>query len=152
MHKELHWKKGAFSNTYKISYHKEFIGSLSTEVFRSNATGQIEEDKYVFKSQGLLSRTIHVFEYISKQKIASIKVSAWGRKAQIKTKDKQYLWNFKNFWQTKWTIADQSKTYISGTHSSLLSKGNLIYRDADNFLILVSIYIIDYLKRRNSAG
>lgn len=132
MRKELHWTKGVFSNTYKISDYRKLIGSLKTEILSSNATGQIRDSRYLFKSQGLFSRTIHVFNDDSNVLIASIKMGFWGRKAHITTSDQNYIWKFKNLWQTKWALSDDKKTYLSGTYNGLISKGNIIYAEIDD--------------------
>jgi len=150
MRKELKWKKGIFSNTYQISDYRRLVGLLKVEMLRSNASGEINGEKYIFKSQGILSRTVHVIHYETYELIASIKMGFWGNKAQITTEGRNYIWEFKNLWQTKWSISDEKKTYLAGTHNNLLSKGNLAFGELDDFLVLTSIYVKDYLIRRNS--
>jgi len=151
MRKDLRWTKGAFSRTIKINNYKELIGTLEMQTFGSGASGQIGGHRYKFKSKGFFSRTIDVFHLESKSLIASIKFGGWGRKAMIHTKEKKYKWTYRNFWQTKWVIVDEQKTYLSATNNSFMTSGNITVHEIEDFLILSAIFIKSYFQRQ-SAG
>lgn len=152
MRKELSWKKGAFSSNYLISNFKKVIGSLKVSVFTSHASGEINGDRYTFQSQGVLSRTIHVFKKECHSYVASIKVNFWGSQANVRTSEKEYTWRFRNIWQTKWSLADDKQVLVSGTTNGLNLKGNIAHKGMDDLLVLISLYLKNYMMRRNSSG
>ena len=150
-HKQLSWKKGAFSCVYQISNLRKTIGSLKVSSYSSGALGQINGGRYAFKKQGLLSRTIHVIQKESQSLVASIKVNIWGNKVSVQTKEKNYIWRFRNVWQTKWTLADEKQVLVSGTRNGLNMKGNIAHKEIDEVLILISLYVKNYMIRMNSG-
>lgn len=150
-HTQLSWKKGAFSCVYHISNFKKKIGSLQVSSYSSSASGQINGGRYAFKKQGLLSRTIHVIQKESQSLVASIKVNIWGNRVSVQTKEKNYIWRFRNIWLTKWTLADEKQVLLTGTTNGLNLKGNIAHKEIDDVLILISLYVKNYMNRTNSG-
>ncbi len=138
----LTWKKGLFSNLYSIYSEDELIGKLMDEIFSQTAKGELNGEKYLFKTKGFLKQYTEIINSTDNKVIGKINYNNWMTKATISINDKTIYWKYNNIWNTKWTLFDNEKINIKYTGSS--TKGHIETNINDNLLLLTGLFVTNY--------
>lgn len=149
MRENLHWKKGAFSTTYKLFAGEEQIGYLQDRTFKQTSHGEIRRKKYQFKTQGIFKQHTQIFDADKQEAIGSIRYNSWMNKAEIMIHNRRYRWKYDNGWQSKWSITDSSgkKLRFAGG----MTGGSVEGRDPDDLLVLTGLFVTNYYTQAGVA-
>jgi hypothetical protein len=145
----LHWKKGTFSTTCRISAGDEIIGELTNHAFKQIAHGVIRNRRYRFQTKGLFKQETQIIDGESDQVIANITYNSMMSKATIQFKDRTVNWKYDNGWQTRWSLYDNLSIYMkfAGGHS----KGTIEYEEEDDLLVLTGMFVTNYYQQATIA-
>ena len=138
----LTWKKGFFSNNYTLYQNGEMIGDLREKSFSQTAVAELNGKGYLFRTKGFLKQHTEIIDSSTKQVIGDISYNNWKNKATISGRNKTVSWNYTNFWNTKWSLADKDGTKINYAGSS--TKGQIESNTDDALLILSGLYVTNY--------
>jgi hypothetical protein len=141
----LHWKKGTFSTTCRISSGEEIIGELANYAFKQTAEGVIRDKRYLFRTKGLFKQETQIIDGENDQVIANITYNSMMSKATIQFTDRTVYWKYDNAWQTKWSLFDKQGIYMkfAGGHS----KGTIEYEEEDDLLVLTGMFVTNYYQQ-----
>ncbi|MDO5656307.1 MAG: hypothetical protein Q4G27_09225 [Flavobacteriaceae bacterium] len=142
MQTQFTWKKGLFSDLFQIYNNDNQIGKLKDNSFSQVAKGEIQQKEYTFKSKGIMNYRTEIIDNSSSQIIGEIKYNNWMTKASIDIGESKALWQYDNFWSTKWSITQSDGIQIRFSGSS--SKGEIQCNKVDELLILTGLYVINY--------
>ena len=140
--KKINWKKGLFSSKYRLFDNNIEVGAFSQSAFSSTSLGKINEVKIRFKIKGHFSSETEITDLNSNQLIGNIIFNTWRNKAEIKIKNKTYLWKYENFWHSKWSISENGQQVIN--YKSSTTSGNIESLIDHNLLILSGFYVYNY--------
>ncbi len=140
--KNINWKKGLFSSKYKLFENNIEVGYFSPSAFSSTSIGKLKESKLKFRTKGFFSSETEIIDLNSKQLIGNIKFNSWRSKAEIKIKDKNYLWKYGNFWHSKWSISENGQQLVN--YQSSTTCGDVEALIENNSLILCGFYVYNY--------
>ncbi len=140
--KRYTWKKGTFSDTFKIYANDRQTGKLKNTTFSRTATGEINGKSYTYKTKGLFRQHTEIVDNADGSVIGKISYNDWMTKAFLVIDKKEYTWKYDNAWNTKWSInaADQMLIKYKGS-----SGGGEIEQDIDDdFLLLTGLFVTNY--------
>jgi hypothetical protein len=80
--------------------------------------------------------------------IGSITYNFWKSKSVINYQDKEYNWQFDNFWRTKWSIQNRNGVLIR--YKSNCLKGTINSYTNETVLILAGFFIRNLINERAS--
>jgi len=142
MRTNLKWEKGFFSNLYNIYSNGQQIGKLKDKTFTQTANGELNGEKYTFKTKGLFKQHTEIIDSLENKVIGEITYNNWMTKATISINGKTINWKYDNLWNTKWSISNSEGINIKYSGSSLSGQ---IDSNTDNSLILLSgLYVTNY--------
>lgn len=142
MQTNLSWKKGVFSDRYKIFSNDQQIGSMKNKTFSQSATGEINGKSYTFKTKGFFKQHTEIWDHANNEVVGEITYNNWMTKAFLSLKEKKYTWKYHNIWNTKWSIHESDKALINYKGSST---GGQIESVVNNeLLILTGLYVTNY--------
>jgi hypothetical protein len=138
----LHWKKGAFSSTYKIYSDGHEAGWLKDQTFKQKSDGEIRHKKFRFKTEGLFKQQTHIIDLESNEVIGNIQYNSWMTRADIRIHDRFFRWKYDNGWQTKWSISDDHGVLLS--FAGGMTKGSIERSDPEDLLVLTGLFVTNY--------
>ena len=141
----LHWKKAAFSSTFRILSGDEVIGELTNNAFKQTAEGVIRNKQYRFKTKGLFKQETQIIDAKSDQLIGSISYNSMMNKATIQFKDRIVNWKYDNTWQTRWSLYDNLGIYMK--FSGRYTGGTIEYEEEDDLLVLTGMFVTNYYQQ-----
>jgi len=141
MRYSFNWKRGFFSDTYKIYSNNQQIGTLRNRTLSQNAVGNINERSYTFKTKGFFKQHTKVYDNSDNSLVGEIAYGNWMTKAYLSLNEKEFLWKYKNAWNTRWTIYESDKAVINykGSYS-----GHAESDRNDDLLLLTGLYVTKY--------
>lgn len=142
MQTNLKWKKGIFSNTYRIYSQNQIIGKLKSNSFSQITKGELNGKKYTFTTKGFFKQQTEIRDSINNKVIGNITYNGWMTKATLSILDKKINWKYDNLWNTKWSIFDSNGIEIKYSGSS--SKGEINSNTDDDLLLLSGLFITNY--------
>ena len=148
---EISWTKGAFSNTYKLRGYEGHGGELKLNSFNSHAKGSIGGKQYAFRAKGCLSKTIDMICQETNTIIAKIRMGNWRMMAKIDTGKHQYTWRYKNLWQTRWSVFDEQREYVTGKSNGFMTSGDIEFRPSSEEMVLAGLFIKDYYVKMSAV-
>ncbi len=142
MQLSLTWKKGLFSNLYKIYANGEQIGYLKNNPFTQSGQGMLKKKEYVFKTKGLLHQKTKIIDFTTNKTIGEINYSNWMNKATIVINDKTINWKYDNTRNTKWSISNSEEIHSKYAGSSM--KGKIESNTEDPIILLSGLFVSNY--------
>ncbi len=142
MKTNLSWKKGVFSNLYKVYSNDQQIGKLKDRTLSQTANGELNGKEYTFKTKGFFKQSTEIIDCAESKVIGRIKYNSWMTKAVISVNGKTINWKYDNLWQTRWRIFNSEGIEIK--FSSSLSNGQIESNIDDGLLLLTGLFIINY--------
>ncbi|MBZ0199686.1 MAG: hypothetical protein K8H86_07460, partial [Ignavibacteriaceae bacterium] len=140
---KLTWKRGFFSETYKIFSDNNLIGSFNKSVWKNIAFGELNGKKFEFTTTGIFKQQTDIIDSAAGKSIGKIIYNKWGTKAQVEIiPDSVYNWKYDNLWNTKWSLSDSSSKPINFKCSS--SKGEIDIEEMNESLILAGLFISNF--------
>ena len=138
----LNWKRGIFSNTYRIFSDNSQVGKLKEKAWTQSADGELNGKKYSFKTKGLFKQETQIIDSESGSLIGKITYNSWKTKARIEYSGKVVNWKYNNAWNTKWSLFNSEGIHIHYHGSSI--KGNMESDNQNDMLALAGLYITNY--------
>ena len=140
--KKINWKKGLFSSKYRLFDNNIEVGEFRQPALGSTSLGMINEVKLRFKKKGLFSSETEITDFNSNQSIGTIKFNSLGNKAEIKIDNKKYLWEYDDFWNSKWSISENGQQLINSKSST--TSGYIESTIENELLMLSGFYVYNY--------
>lgn len=142
MQTNLTWKKGVFSNLYKIYSNGEQIGNLEDKLFSQSGIGVLDNKEYLFQTKGFFKQKTQIIDTAENKTVGEINYNNWMTKATITINDKTINWKYDNLWNTKWSIFNSEGINIKYSGSST---GGQIDSNIDDALLLLSgLFVTNY--------
>ena len=142
METKLNWKKGLFKNIYEIYSDDKKIGYLRDRSLSQSSDGELNGEKYRFKTNGFFKQETLIFYSESDTHIAKIAYNSWMTKARIEYSGTVYKWSLDNFWSTKCSLKSPDGLKIEYTSSC--SNGGIESDISNNLLILTGLFVKNY--------
>lgn len=161
--------KFSFHTKYELfsdSSHTNKIGELTDDSWLTQSSGEINFNKYKFKSHSFFSNKSDIIkinsENFREDKIGEIEFNSWRSKANINIYNQKYNFEFSNFWNTKYRIYNDKNRYVIEGENKTTKNNIYFYNDAlsnekiafennevstyeiNDILCLTSIYINNY--------
>ena len=142
MQHKFNWKKGLFSESYKIFKNDTQVGALTNKSFSQTSHGELNGEKYTFKTSGFFKQQTQIIDNYENKIIGEITYSNWMSKATININGKKFELKYDNIWNTKWSISNLDGIQIKFNCSTTTGQ---IFSDTDNpLLILTGLFITNY--------
>jgi len=142
MHTNLTWKKGFFSNLYKIYSNGKQIGNLKDKSFSQSRIGVLDNKEYLFQAKGFFKQKTKIIDTTENKTVGEINYNNWISKATITINDKTINWKYDNLWNTKWSIFSSEEFNIKYSGSST---GGQIETNIDDAVLLLSgLFVRNY--------
>ena len=142
MQNKFSWKKGLFSSLYKIYSNGQQIGILKDKMFSQTSNGEINGEKYTFKTKGIFKQHTEIIDNQEEKVIGQISYNNWMTKATISIFDKTFIWKYENIWNTKWSVIDSEG--ISINYSGDSTSGKIESTLEDDLLLLTGLFVTNY--------
>lgn len=142
MEAKLKWKKKLFSNLYRIYFNDQQIGILKDNVFTQISNGELNGEKFTFRTKGLFKQNTEITDSSNNKVIGRITYNNWMNKATISLNDKMHEWKYDNIWTTKWSIFDTEGTNIA--YAGTQSKGQIDSNTDNSLLVLSGLFVTHY--------
>ena len=142
MQTNLTWKKGVFSNVYKIYLNGKQIGNLKDKSFSQSGIGVLNNKEFLFQTKGFLKQKSKIFDTAENKMVGEINYNNWMTKATITINDKTFNWKYDNIWNTKWSIFNSEGINIkyAGSTTNGLIDSNI----DDSLLLLTGLFVTNY--------
>lgn len=142
MQTNLTWRKGVFSNFYKIYSNGEQIGNLKDKSFSQSCIGVLDNKKFLFQTKGFLKQKTQIIDIVENKMVGEINYNNWMTKATITINNKTTNWKYHNLWNTKWSIFNSEGINIKYSGSS--TGGQIDSNIEDPLLLLSGLFVINY--------
>jgi hypothetical protein len=142
MQTKLTWKKGVFSNSYRIFRDDVQIGKLQDKVLSQTIPGDLEDSAFLFRTKGFFRQHTEIIDSRENKIIGEITYNTWKTKATISINQKTLNWQYNNVWNTKWSLSAEEGIIINYAGSS--TKGTIDSRTEDPLLILSGLFVTNY--------
>ena len=142
MQTNLTWKKGIFSNLYKIYSNGVQIGNLKNKWFSQSCISVLDNKEYLFKTKGFFHQKTQIIDTAENKTVGEISYNSWMTKATITLNDTSIQWKFDNLWGTKWSVFNSEG--ISIQYSGSLTCGQIDSTIDDALLLLSGLFVANY--------
>lgn len=142
MQRDYNWTKGFLSETYKIFHNGMLVGNLSEKFFSQTAHGEINEEKYIFKTSGFFRQKTQIIENKGNKMVGEITYDIWMNKAIITINGQKFGLKYDNVWNTKWSISNLNEILIK--YNSSTSPGQIQSNTDNQLLILSGLFVSNY--------
>ncbi|MBN2863815.1 MAG: hypothetical protein JXN62_11670 [Bacteroidales bacterium] len=144
------WKTKFFSREYEIYLYDQPAGKLNKQGWSRKSYGEMNGRKVAFEVKRIFKPLTDIIDLENNSVIGSIIIFPWKRKSTVIYQEKEYLWKFDNFWNTRWSMEDKKGNRIK-YHSRFL-KGNIDSYISDEVLILSGFFLRNYFIQRSAAA
>ena len=142
MQHNMYWKKGIFSDTYRIFSNNQQIGELKNKAFSQSSVAELNGKSYTFKTKGFFRQHTIIIDNSDDSVSGEIAYNSWMTKAFLSINGRKYTWKYENVWNTKWSIYEAEKAVINYQGSST---GGKIFSEINNdFLLLTGLYVTNF--------
>ena len=142
MQNKYHWKKGIFSDTYRVYTHNQQTGELKNRTFSQSADGEINRKRYTFRTKGFFKQHTEIIDHSDHSVVGEITYNSWMTKAYITIYGREYTWKYQNIWNTRWSISGQGSGDIKYKGTS--TGGQIEAATDDDLLLLTGLYVTNY--------
>lgn len=143
------WKTKFFSRKFEIYRNDVRCGEISKLAFSRNSKGELNGKQLSFVTKKLFRPSTEIINLNDGTVIGSITLSPFKRKSLIKYREKEYSWQFDNFWNTRWSVSNEYGPQVKYHCTGL--KGTLDSYINDEALILAGFYLRNFFRQRSSA-
>lgn len=144
------WKKGFFSDTYKVFSEDTLLFTLKENPFTQKALAIINGHKYGFQTKGILKHNTGIIDKVEDKVIGNITYNTWKSKAEITLNNQIYTWQYDNVWCTKWSLLENDKVIIKGANST--AKGKIESNSDNDLLLLTALFVHSYFVQMSAVG
>jgi hypothetical protein len=144
------WKTKLFSRNFDIYTYETLTGTLKKEGWSRKTLGEMKGRKILFETKGFIKHETIIVNQTENTQIGSIRFNFWRSRSQINYNNREYSWQFDNFWRTRWSLSNENG-YLVRYHSRGF-KGTIDAYTEDVILILTGFFIRNYYKQRSSEA
>ena len=144
------WKTKFFSNTIRIYQYEGQVGEIANKAFSRSASGELNGRKLLFDIKGFFRQETRILDASDESVVADVIISSWKSKATITYNNREYIWQHENFWNSKWSIGNESGAVVK--YHSRGNGGEVTSYTNDEVLILAGLFIKNYFKQRAAAA
>ena len=155
----MNFSKKAFSNKIEILGRDGALGYVNFSVFKTNAEGEFQNKKYLFKRKTFWSIDYNIYKADNEQLIGEVIFSAWTRKAEIiLASGERFILKNKNIWGTQWRMDDANRQVaeFAQTKQFFNQEGTITTTVNDSekmgLLVLLGLFVNQMFRRRASEG
>jgi hypothetical protein len=148
METQLSWKTKLFTNRFVIYRQDIIAGDLKKEGWSRKVKGELNDRKIMFITNGVFKYETQIINLQDNSIIGKVKYHKWKAKATVQYDDKEYSWQFDNFFRSKWSVGNENGSLIK-FHSRGF-KGTIISYSRDEILILTGFFIRNFLKQKSA--
>jgi len=148
METQYSWKTKLFSNRFEIYRHETLTGQLRKEGWSRRVRGELNDRKTLFETKGVFKFTTDIINLQNNSIVGQVKYHKWKAKSTIIYDEREYQWQFDNFFRSKWSISNENGNLIK-FHSRGF-KGSIISYTKDDILILTGFFIRNFMKQRSA--
>ncbi len=150
METQFKWTTKLFRSNYEIFQYEEIAGELKNIAWKRKVAGDLNGKKVLFEIKGFFDKDFLISNPEDNSQIGKIVFNTWRTKATITIHDKEYSWQYDNFFHSKWSVSNENGSLVK--YESHFKKGDINSYTDDAFLILTGLYIRDYLQQRAAAS
>ncbi len=143
------WKTKFFSRKFEIFRNDIKCGEISKMAFSRNSTGELNGKQLSFETKKLFKPSTSIINLKDGSVIGSITLFLFKRKSLIKYREKEYTWQFDNFWNTRWSVNSEYGPQVKYHCTGL--KGTIDTYTNDEVIILAGFYLRNFFRQRSSA-
>ena len=149
---EIHftWKTKLFSRKFEIFKYDAPAGEVTNKRLSKKSSCEMNGKKIIFETKGFFKSETRIIDSTDNLDIGTIKYAPLKRKSIINLRNKEYRWQFDNFFNTKWSVSNENG-FLVKYHSSGF-KGTIVSYTDDEALILAGFYIRNYYKQKSEAA
>ena len=143
-------KRNFWNNHMELLKDNHVIGKVERLGFWGlHAKGYLFDKNYTFLNKGSFSTRTEIWDD-KDNLIGEVSYSLWSSKAKIDLNGKKYYWGPKNFWGTKWKLADELGREIFIKKN----KFNVNYASTENleFIYFLSAFLLYNSYKRMGAA
>jgi len=144
----LNWKTKLFSKRYDIYNHTELTGRLNKMSWSKKVAGELNGREILFETKGFFRQETRIMDVLNNPVIGTIIYKSWRSRAVISYQDKEYNWQFDNFWRTKWSIQNRNGVIIR--YKSNRFRGTINSYTNEEVLILAGFFVRNLMNERAS--
>lgn len=148
METQYSWKTKLFSKRFEIYRRETLAGELRKEGWSRRVNGELNGRKIMFETKGFFNCTTQIINLQDNSVAGQVIYHKWKAKSTIVYDDREYQWQFDNFFRSKWSIGNENGNLIK-FHSNGF-KGSIISYSKDDILILAGFFIRNYIKQRSA--
>jgi hypothetical protein len=148
---EISWVRSLFSESYTFSARNMSIGEMKIAMFSGKGEGSLLGQKVHFKSKGVLSPKVELYDDATGKiigRIEYVREYLLRSTAQITLRGVTYDWRQKNIFSKHWYVRRDEDVLIEGTMNQL--RGTLMLNNPDVPLVFAGMLIRKYYL--NSTG
>ncbi len=144
----LNWKTKLFSKRYDIYNHTEQAGRLNKISWSKKVTGELNGREILFETKGFFRQETKIMDLHENSVIGSITYNSWKSRSVISYQDKEYNWQFENFWRTRWNLQNRNGVIIR--YKSNRYRGTINSYTNEEVLILAGFFVRNLMNERAS--
>jgi hypothetical protein len=144
------WSTRFFSRKYELFRNNIKTGELNKQAFSRKSSGEMNGKRFSFEMKKLFKPVAEIIDLNNDSVIGNITIFPFKRSSVIKLGEKEYSWQFDNFWGTRWSISNQYGTLVK-YHSRRLS-GTIDAYTAEEVLILAGFFLRNFFNQRSSIA
>ena len=144
------WKTKAFSRRFEIYQYTSKVGELRKVSLSRKTDGEMNGEKFVFKNKGFIKQETLITNPDNDSVLGTISFKTFKSKATILYNDKEYIWQFDNFFRTKWSVSNENGPLIK--YHSRNFNGTIDSFTSDELLVLTGFFIRNYKKQKSSEA
>lgn len=140
------WRTKFLKNSYEISEYENQAGELKSAGWKRRSAGDLKGVKVLFEIKGFFGKEFLIKNPEDDSVIGHITFNTWRTKATISLREKEYKWQYDNFFHSKWSISDENGAMVK--YQGHFKSGDITSYIKDERLILAGLYIKDYLRQQ----
>jgi len=148
METQYTWKTKLFSKRFEIYRHETLAGELRKEGWSRRVRGELNDRKILFETKGIFKYTTDIINLQDNSIVGQVKYHKWKAKSTIVYDEREYQWQFDNFFRSKWSLSNENGNLIK-FHSQGF-KGSIISYTKDDILILTGFFVRNFMKQRSA--
>jgi hypothetical protein len=149
METQLSWKTKLFRKRFEIYRDNTLAGKLRKEGWSRKVSGELNGRKIMFETKGFFIHKTQIINLENNSEIGQVSYHKWKAKSTIKYNDKEYQWQFDNFFRSKWSVSNENGVLIK-FHSHGFT-GTIMSYTKDEVLILAGFFIRNFLRQQSAS-
>jgi hypothetical protein len=148
METQLSWKTKLFRNRFEIYRDNILTGKLRKENWSWKVKGELNERKIMFETKGFFRHKTQIINLDDNYEIGQVNYHKWKAKSTIEYNNKEYKWQFDNFFRTRWSVSNENGVLIK--YHSHGFYGTINSYTKDEIMILTGLFIRNFLKQKSA--